>query len=82
MQKYLTILTNDEGSPDYFHPSELCGVSKQDIKNCMLENVPPESIVGIYTVNEYKTFIQSSSFKNAMVSEFEGRGIRKCRWLC
>lgn len=82
MQKYLTILTNDEGSADYFHPSELCGVSKQDIRNCMIENVPAESIVGIYTVNEYKTFIQSPSFKNAMVAEFEGRGIRKSSRIC
>lgn len=68
MKKYLSILTNDVGEPDYLHPSELFGISKQDVRNCLLENVSPENIVGIYTVDEYKTFVQSSTFQEIILS--------------
>jgi hypothetical protein len=68
MEKFLSILTNELGEPDYLHPSELYGSSKKDVYACLTENVPPESIIGIYTVNEYKTFVQSSTFKNIILS--------------
>jgi hypothetical protein len=68
MKKFLTILTNEVGEADYLHPSELYGTSKQDVRSCLAENVPQESIIGIYTVNEYKAFIQSSTFKDLLLS--------------
>lgn len=68
MKKFLSILTNEIGEPDYIHPSELYGSSKKDVHACLTENVPAENIIGIYTIDEYKKFVQSSSFKDIILS--------------
>jgi hypothetical protein len=59
MVRYLIVLSDMEGNPDYMHPSELYGSSKNEVYNLISENVPPENIVGIYSENEYKKLMQS-----------------------
>ena len=59
MVRYLIVLSDMEGNPDYMHPSELYGSSKNEVYNLISENVPPENIVGIYSENEYKKIMQS-----------------------
>lgn len=63
MQTFLAILADTEGNPDYFHPTELNGNSKQEIKNLLLENTDADHIINIFTVNEYQNFINSKQFK-------------------
>lgn len=63
MQTFLVILADTEGNPDYFHPTELNGNSKQEIKKLLLENTDADHIINIFTVNEYQNFINSKQFK-------------------
>jgi hypothetical protein len=63
MQKFMCILNNSDGMPDYRYPSELCGTSKSEIYNLLLENTPEENIAAIYTEEEYYNFMNSSKGK-------------------
>jgi hypothetical protein len=63
MQKYIIILANYEGETDYNNPMELMGADKNDIKKAISDNVPPELIRHIFTVQEYKTFLNSKNNK-------------------
>lgn len=64
-QTFLAILADTDGNPDYFHPSEICANSKQEVKQVLSENTPPEYIVNIFTLAEYKNFINSKQFKHS-----------------
>lgn len=64
-QTYLAILADTEGNPDYFHPSEINASSKQEVKQLLSENTPPEFIINIFTIQEYRDFINSRQFKQA-----------------
>ena len=63
MNKFLVILSDMNGSPDYKHPSEINGKIKDEIKNLLKEDVPEENIVAIFTEDEYIQFINSKKFK-------------------
>lgn len=65
MQTYLAILADTEGNPDYFHPSEINANSKQEVKTILSENTPPEFIINIFTIQEYRDFINSRQFKHS-----------------
>lgn len=65
----MCILNNSDGTPDYRYPSELCGTSKSEIYNLLLENTPAENIAVIYTEEEYYNFMNSSKGK-VMTSAF------------
>lgn len=64
-QTYLAILADTEGNPDYFHPSEINANSKQEVKQLLSENTPPDYIINIFTIAEYKNFINSKQFKHS-----------------
>jgi len=64
-QTFLAILADTEGNPDYFHPSEINANSKQEVKKLLSENTSPEYIINIFTVQEYKNFINSRQFKHS-----------------
>ena len=63
MNKFLVILSDIQGTPDYLHPSEIFGKNKAEIQNLVKETVPAENIINIFTVDEYKKFINSKQFK-------------------
>ena len=50
MQKFIIILSNNEGMADFNNPMELMGTDKNDIRNAVAENTPPEFINYIFTV--------------------------------
>ena len=63
MNKFLVILSDINGNPDYLHPSEINGKNKQEIRNLLKEEVPEDHIIEILTVDEYKQLINSKKFK-------------------
>lgn len=63
MNKFLVILSDIQGTPDYLHPSEIFGKNKAEIQNLVKETVPAENIINIFTVDEYNKFINSKQFK-------------------
>jgi hypothetical protein len=63
MTKYLIVISNSDGTINYTTPSELYAKNKQEAKSLILENIDEQYIAGIYTVDEYKKFIQSPQFR-------------------
>ena len=41
-------MKDQEGVPDFFHPSELMGESPQEVKQILMEDTPAEYIQGVY----------------------------------
>lgn len=64
MIKFLTIVSDMNGSANFYNPSELYARDKNEVYKLLLENVPSDNIVGIYTVDEYQKLISSPNFKN------------------
>lgn len=65
-----------QGIPDYRHPSEINGQSKQEVFNLIRDEVPQQNIVGIYTESEYEKIIKSSSvsaLSNPGLDEMSGQ---------
>lgn len=67
MTKYLAIIADIDGNPDYLHPSELNANSKQEVQALLSENVDPASIIQIFTIQEYQNFLKSKQFSTAMM---------------
>jgi hypothetical protein len=71
MIKFLTIVSDMNGSANYYNPSELYAHDKNEVYKLLLENVPSDNIVGIYTVDEYQKLISSPNFKNIQAANFD-----------
>jgi hypothetical protein len=71
MIKFLTIVSDMNGSANYYNPSELYARDKNEVYKLLLENVPSDNIVGIYTVDEYQKLISSPNFKNIQAANFD-----------
>ena len=54
---YIVILSN-EGEPDYSNPMEINARSKNEAYSLFSQDVPPETIAGVYTIPEYQTILQ------------------------
>ena len=60
MNRFIVILTDMEsGVVDYVHPQEIFAPDKNKAKEYMLENIPPESIAGIYSEAEYRSVMKA-----------------------
>lgn len=68
MKQYFVILKDQQGVPDFMHPTEIMGESAQEIRQIMSEDTPLEYIQGVYTPQEYLQFVQSPNFINQIVS--------------
>lgn len=68
MKQYFVVLKDQQGVPDFIHPTDIMGESAQQIRSIMSENTPPEYIQGVYTAQEYLQFIQSKQFGNLLAS--------------
>jgi hypothetical protein len=76
MNKFYIVLSDMQGIPDYRHPSEINGRSKQEVFNLIRDEVPQQNIVGIYTESEYEKIIKSSSvsaLSNPGLDEMSGQ---------
>jgi hypothetical protein len=76
MNKFYIVLSDMQGTPDYRHPSEINGRSKQEVFNLIRDEVPQQNIVGIYTEFEYEKLIKSSSvsaLSNPGLDEMSGQ---------
>lgn len=73
-KKFLAVISDMDGNPDYLHPSEIYGTSKKEIHSLLLENVPSDNIVGIYTEDEYQQFVKTPKFK-AAVTGFDDQNL-------
>lgn len=60
---YLAVLIGTDGAADVSHPSEMYANSKEQARQLLLSNVPPESVFGIFTEDEYYArFFPNSNF--------------------
>jgi len=76
MNKFYIVLSDMQGIPDYQHPSEINGRSKQEVFNLIRDEVPQQNIVGIYTESEYEKIIKSSAvsaLSNPGLDEMSGQ---------
>lgn len=62
MKRYLVILNDTQGVPDFFHPTELMGESAQQVKQIISEDTPLQYIQGVYTPEQYLQYVQSPNF--------------------
>lgn len=62
MKRYLVILNDTQGVPDFFHPSEIMGESARQVKQIISEDTPLQYIQGVYTPEQYLQYVQSPSF--------------------
>lgn len=74
MKKFLIVISNADGSVNYSMPSELYAKDKYEAKQLLLENVEEQYIAGIYTVDEYKKFLNSAKFKQQMLGQIMAAG--------
>ena len=65
---YLAILKDQEGVPDFFHPSELMGNSPQQVKQFLSEDTPMQYIQGVYSPQDYLKMVQSPKFAQTIAS--------------
>lgn len=74
MNTYLVITSDMEGVPDFLHPSQIYGKDKLDVQTVMQQDIPAEYIKGIYTPQEYLSFIKTEKFKTLLISYNPGLG--------
>lgn len=68
MKKFLVILKDTQGTPDFFHPSEIMGNNAQQVKRFISEDTPLEYIQGVYTPQEYLHILKSKNFYHTLAS--------------
>ena len=61
-RRYLVILKDTQGVPDFLHPSDIMGESAQQVRSIITQDTPAEYIQGIYTPQEYLEIVQSPKF--------------------
>lgn len=57
----------ESGAVDYNHPQEIFAPDKAKAREYMLENIPPETIAGIYSEAEYRSAMKA---KNKPIIDF------------
>lgn len=67
LQKFLVILNDMEGVPDLLHPTEICGVDKNEVVQIISQDTPRQYIKFVFTPNEYLGFVRSENFKNQLL---------------
>lgn len=51
------VILNTDGEPDYANPQDINARSKNEAYNIFAKDVPPETISGVYTVQEYQQIL-------------------------
>lgn len=68
MNRYLVILKDQQGVPDFLHPTDIMGQSAQQVKGILTQDTPAEYIQGVYTPQEYLNIVQSPKFAQVFSS--------------